>query len=75
MDVLTSETCWALYKEIIKQVTSVGLSLLNYQDDARSNKHKIHLYMFIARNIYNIKYILFIYVFVVYLTTLFVIQR
>ena len=51
MDVLTSETCWALYKEIIKQVTSswslftqwhqVGLSLLNYQDDAQSNKHKI----------------------------------
>ena len=24
---------------IIKQVTSVGLSLFNYQDDARSNKH------------------------------------
>jgi len=24
----------------IKQVTSVGLSLFNYQDDARSNKHK-----------------------------------
>ena len=26
----------------IKQVTSVGLSLFNYQDDALSNKHKIH---------------------------------
>jgi len=25
----------------IKRVTSVGLSLFNYQDDARSNKHKI----------------------------------
>ena len=25
----------------IKQVTSVGLSLFDYQDDARSNKHKI----------------------------------
>ena len=25
----------------IKQVTSVGLSLFNYQEDARSNKHKI----------------------------------
>ena len=25
----------------IKQVTSVGLSLFNYQDDARSDKHKI----------------------------------
>jgi hypothetical protein len=23
----------------IKQVTSVGLSLFNYQDDSRSNKH------------------------------------
>ena len=23
-------------------MTSVGLSLFNYQDDARSNKHKIH---------------------------------
>ena len=31
----------------IKQVTSVGLFLFNYQDDARSNKHKInkiHIY-------------------------------
>ena len=27
----------------MKQVTSVGLSLFNYQDDARSNKHKIHI--------------------------------
>ena len=41
MDVLTSETCWALNNEIIKQVTSkVDLSLFNYQDDAQSNKHK-----------------------------------
>ena len=39
MDVLTSETCWALNKEIIKQVTS-SCSLFYYQDDARSNKHK-----------------------------------
>jgi hypothetical protein len=28
----------------IKQVTSVGLSLFNYQDDARSNKHKKEAY-------------------------------
>jgi hypothetical protein len=41
MDVLTFETCWALNNEIIKQVTSVGLALFNYQDDARSNKHAI----------------------------------
>ena len=41
MDVLTSETCRALNNETIKQVTSVGLSLFNYQDDARSDKHKI----------------------------------
>jgi len=41
MDVLTFATCWAVNSEIIKQVTSVGLSLSNYQDDARSNKHKI----------------------------------
>ena len=40
MDVLTFETCWAVNSEIIKQVTSVGLSLFNYQDDAQSNKHK-----------------------------------
>jgi len=29
MDVLTFETCWAVNNEIIKQVTSVGLSLFN----------------------------------------------
>jgi len=42
MDVLTSETCSALNKEIIKQVTSSWFLLVNYQDDARSNKHKFH---------------------------------
>jgi hypothetical protein len=31
MDVLTFETCRAVNSEIIKQVTSVGLSLLNYK--------------------------------------------
>ena len=36
MNVLAFETCWAVNSEIIKQVTSVGLSLFNYQDDARS---------------------------------------
>ena len=50
MDVLTSETYWALNKEIIKQVTSSGLSLLNYQDDARSNKHKIQYYLSLYSN-------------------------
>ena len=40
-DVNTSETCWALNNEIKKQVTS-SWSLFNYQDDAQSNKHKIH---------------------------------
>jgi len=39
MDELTFETCWALNNEIIKRLTSS--SLFNYQDDARSNKHKI----------------------------------
>ena len=39
MDVLAFETYWAK----VKQVTSVGLSLFNYQGDARSNKHKIHM--------------------------------
>jgi len=44
MDVLTSETCWALNKVIIKQVASSwSLSLFNYQDDARSNKYKLPL--------------------------------
>jgi len=43
MYVLTSETCRALNKEIIKQVrSSWSLSLFNYQDDARSNIYKTH---------------------------------
>jgi len=42
MDVLTFETCWGLNNEMIEQVTSVGLSVFNYQNDAaRSDKHKI----------------------------------
>jgi len=41
MDVLTSETCWALNNEIIKQGHQFGLSLFKYQDDARSNKHNM----------------------------------
>jgi hypothetical protein len=45
MDVLTFETCSAVNSEIIKQVISVGLSLFNYQDDARSNKLKIHKWL------------------------------
>jgi len=49
MDVLTSETCWALNKEIIKQVTSS--LLLNYQDDARSKKHKTTDHIFCIRQI------------------------
>jgi len=47
MDVLTSETCSALNNEIIKQVTSNwSLYLFNYEDDARSNKHKIHIIVY-----------------------------
>ena len=38
MDVLTSEICWA-----------VGLPLFKYQDDARSNTHKIHLWLLLMR--------------------------
>jgi len=34
MDVLTSETCWALNNEIINKWHQVCLSLFNYQDDA-----------------------------------------
>ena len=45
MDVLTSETCWALNNEIIKQVIS-SWSLFNYEDDAQSNKHKIQKCVF-----------------------------
>jgi len=37
----------AVNSEIIKQVHQVGLSLFTYQDDARSNKHKIS-YIFLA---------------------------
>ena len=36
MDVLTSETCWALNNESLWH--QVGLSLFKYQDDARSKK-------------------------------------
>jgi len=46
MDVLTSETCWALYKEIIKQVTSSwSLFTQDYtifykpEDDPMGSKH------------------------------------
>ena len=42
MDVLTFETCWAVNSEIISKWHQVGLSLFNYQDDARYNKHKKH---------------------------------
>jgi len=48
MDVLTSETCWAVNNEIIKQVTSSwSLSLFNYQDDARSNKYKTSMHIWL----------------------------
>jgi hypothetical protein len=40
MDVLTFETCWAVNDEIINKWHQVSLSLFNYQDDTRSNKHK-----------------------------------
>ena len=39
--VLTSETCWALNREIIKQVTSSWSIFITYQDDARSDERKI----------------------------------
>jgi len=41
MDVLTSETCRALNNKIKRKWHQAGLSLFNYQDDARSNKCKI----------------------------------
>ena len=34
-----------MLRKKIKQVTSVGLSLFNYQDDAGSNKHKMERYL------------------------------
>jgi len=37
-----------------KQATSVGLSLLNYQDNARSNKHKIHLVSSYTKHVYGL---------------------
>ena len=40
MDVLTSETCWAIYNKALCHL--VGQPLFKYQDDARSNTHKIH---------------------------------
>ena len=44
MDVLTSDTRWALNNEIKKRQVTSSLSLFNYQDDARSNKHKTQSY-------------------------------
>ena len=43
MDVLTSETCWAVNWHNKASVIKVGLPLFKYQDDARSNTHKILL--------------------------------
>jgi len=54
MDVLTVETCKTVNSAIWHQV---GLSLFNYQDDARSNKHKMHKFLS-----YN-KFIVCLYVF------------
>ena len=42
MDVLTSETCWAVNWHNKASVIKVGLPLFKYQDDARSNTHKIN---------------------------------
>ena len=42
MDVLTFETCWAVKREIIKQVTSSWSIFSHLSNDARSNKHKIY---------------------------------
>ena len=42
MDVLTSETCWAVnWHNKASVIKLVGLPLFKYQDDARSNTHKI----------------------------------
>jgi len=40
MDVLTFETCLAVNSEIIKQVTSVGLSLFNYRNKSEYLENK-----------------------------------
>ena len=42
MDVLTSETCWAINLHNKASVIKVGVPLFKYQDDAWSNMHKIH---------------------------------
>ena len=44
--VLTAETCWALNEYWINnKISGIKLvfSLLNYKDDARSHKNKIHI--------------------------------
>ena len=33
-------------------MTSVGLSLFNYQDDARSNKHKFYIYIYMSLHLF-----------------------
>ena len=40
MDVLTSETCWAVNWRNKASVIKFGLPLFKYQDDVRSNTHK-----------------------------------
>jgi len=45
MDVLTSETCWAIYNK--SKCHLVGQPLFKYQDNARSNTHKIHSNLYI----------------------------
>ena len=42
MDVLTSETCWAVNWHNKASFIKVGLPLFKYQDDARSNTHKMN---------------------------------
>jgi len=55
MDVLTSETYWAVNNEIKKSKWhQVVLSLFNYQDDARSNKHKIDTFHVFSREVEDI---------------------
>ena len=46
MNVLISETCWALNNVIIKKWHQVGPSFCNYQNDVRSNKHKMQKFLF-----------------------------
>ena len=51
LHVVSSSSCIpVVYLEPMLFLTSIGVSLFNYQDDALSNKHKSHIYILFSQN-------------------------